>query len=324
MLRENNIEWVTAVSDTVISNGLLLATTLLLLNMIKYYRPQSGNYLYLLVWCLAISGLWSAVVKFGLGYVFRNDLNYSLFLEHSMNSRFTIALLICACASLLGILWYRQLDEQKKELRKQQTENALREAELHSLRYQFQPHFLFNSLNSIHALVGSNPTEAREMIGLLSDFMRGTIKRDDGEKVRFGEELRQLELYLQIEKVRFGHRLVTLVNIDESCAKTLMPPMTLQPLVENSIKFGLYGLTGEVQIAITAHCEENMLVISVGNPFDPGSVAKGKGTGFGLGSLQRRLYLLYGRNDLLTVSKENNYFTTTVKIPQYDQSSPGG
>ena len=130
------------------------------------------------------------------------------------------------------------------------------------------------------------------------------------------EELHHLQLYLDIEKVRFGHRLSTLINTEEQSLHLLLPPLLLQPLVENAIKFGLYDTTGNVSIQITTKTENKNLVISITNPFDIETARPNQGTGFGLKSVQRRLYLLFFRNDLLQTNSNENLYTTTVIIPQ--------
>ena len=195
-------------------------------------------------------------------------------------------------------------------------EKLARDAELASLRQQLQPHFLFNSLNSINALIGVQPEKARTMVQQLSDFLRGTVKKDDSQLVPVHEELRQLRLYLDIEKVRFGHRLSTEINSDNQSLSANLPPMLLQPVVENAIKFGLYDTVGETLITVKTFVENNVLVIEVVNPFDPTTSVPRQGTGFGLSSLQRRLYLLYARNDLLSTQQIENSFKTQIKIPQ--------
>ena len=154
------------------------------------------------------------------------------------------------------------------------------------------------------------------MIHQLSDFLRGTLKKDDQQQVTLTEELAHLQLYLDIEKVRFGHRLSAEISHDAKSGDMMLPPMLLQPIVENSIKFGLYDTTGSVTISITAKLEDGQLSISIQNPFDPQTAQTRSGTGFGLSSIQRRLYLLYARKDLIETKAENNLFTTTVTIPQ--------
>jgi LytS/YehU family sensor histidine kinase len=191
-----------------------------------------------------------------------------------------------------------------------------RDAELASLRQQLQPHFLFNSLNSINALIGTQPEKARNMVQQLSDFLRGTIKKDDSQLVPLFEEMQQLKLYLEIEKVRFGHRLVASMDSDNTSLSAKLPPLLIQPVVENAIKFGLYDTIGETVISIKAKMEYNNLLIEVENPFDPTTSTPRHGTGFGLSSLQRRLYLLYARNDLLSTTQNEKTFTTQIRIPQ--------
>jgi LytS/YehU family sensor histidine kinase len=210
-------------------------------------------------------------------------------------------------------------EQRDSELREQDAIKLAREAELATLRQQLQPHFLFNSLNSISALAGSRPEEARKMIQQLSDFLRGTIRRDDQQLVTLEEELKHLQLYLEIEKVRFGHRLKTEVIKDDAALSKKLPSLLLQPIVENAIKFGLYDTTGEITIKITAMTVDNNLELKVENPFDPVTSQPRQGTGFGLTAVQRRLYLLFARNDLVTTSQEgtkNPVFITNVKIPQ--------
>jgi LytS/YehU family sensor histidine kinase len=217
---------------------------------------------------------------------------------------------------MLCVLWYSFQDQKETEQRKKDAEALNREAELIALRRQLQPHFLFNSLNSISALVGTRPEEARNMIHQLSDFLRGTIRKDDDQLLTLGEELQHLQLYLDIEKVRFGHRLITSIHTSEESDRMKLPALILQPIVENAIKFGLYDITGDVKIIIFAKSEGQELHVTVQNPFDAETARPQKGTGFGLDSVQRRLYLLYARTDLLATSASGNLFTTQIKIPQ--------
>jgi len=216
----------------------------------------------------------------------------------------------------MSLLFFTQKEQKEMDARKMEAEKLAKEAELYKLRQQLQPHFLFNSLNSISALVGARPEQARKMIHQLSDFLRGTLKREEHQLVKLEEELQYLELYLEIEKVRFGHRLSTIIECSDNCKIMKLPSLLLQPIVENAIKFGLYDTTEDITIRITASGKDNYLQVNVENPFDPETSSPKKGTGFGLSSVQRRLYLLFARNDLLETKSENNLFTTIVKIPQ--------
>jgi two-component system LytT family sensor kinase len=110
--------------------------------------------------------------------------------------------------------------------------------------------------------------------------------------------------------------LSTVVECEEAARELRLPPMLLQPIVENAIKFGLYDTTQDVTIKIIARAKDRALEISVQNPYDPETASPNKGTGFGLNSIKRRLYLLFARNDLLVTKSENNIFNSTVTIPQ--------
>lgn len=307
--------WYIANADSVINTVLLSAACWLINNNLRYYRPGEKSYINLLVWCAVLSGLCIFISRWLLPYLVNNKA-YESFYSQSLTIRFFVDFLIIGCMALVSVLWFTQIDQKENEKRKTDAEKLAREAELYNLRQQLQPHFLFNSLNSINALIGIRPDEARKMIHQLSDFLRGTLKKDDQQPVTLAEELQQVQLYLDIEKVRFGHRLEAEVSCDGKCEDMMMPPMLLQPIVENSIKFGLYDTTEDVTISIRAEVSDNYLVLMVQNPFDAQTSRPMKGTGFGLSGVQRRLYLLFARNDLVETHAADNVFTTIIKIPQ--------
>jgi LytS/YehU family sensor histidine kinase len=300
-----------------VSNVLLATLTIIVINNLRYYRPKKGKYIYILIICAVKAGLWSVMVKYVMGNIFPTQTEYLQFLDKFMPIRFDIALLITLCISLISELFYTLEEQKDSEHRKTDAEKLAREAELYKLRQQLQPHFLFNSLNSISALITVQPAQARKMIQQLSDFLRGTLKKEDNQWISLEDELQHLQLYLDIEKVRFGHRLNTAVTCAGTDAKLQLPSMLLQPLVENAIKFGLYDTTEAVTITIEAAQENNYLVVTIQNPFDPETASPKQGTGFGLSSVQRRLYLLFARNDLLSTRHTDNLFTTVIKIPQH-------
>lgn len=305
-----------AITDSVVNNALLALTGGLVINNFQYYLPQKEKYWYILVLSLLMSGFVLLACRWILAPIFSSHADYIQFLSRSWFVRFDISFLLIGCMTVLSLLWYTLDEEQENQQRKTEAEKLSKEAELYKLRQQLQPHFLFNSLNSISALTGSQPEQARTMIQQLSDFLRGTLKKEDHQWVTLGEELQYLQLYLDIEKVRFGHRLSTSIESDETTQQMKIPPMLLQPIVENAIKFGLYDTTEAVTILIKATISNNNLQVSVQNPFDPETSNPRQGTGFGLSSVQRRLYLLFARVDLLETVTENHLFTTIMKIPQ--------
>lgn len=227
--------------------------------------------------------------------------------------------------SFFGMMFYmgKIIAEQTRKINVETNVQQLKnDAELFKLRQQLHPHFLFNSLNSINALIGVNPKLAREMLMKLSTFLRQTLKKEDDELVFLSNELEELDLYLDIEKVRFGDRLLVQKSVPERISDIKIPPFLLQPLVENAIKFGLYGTLGDVTIVINFTEMEHFFKFEISNPYDSESIAP-KGTGFGLKSISRRLYLLYARNDLLKTERipaqegeEHEHYTARLFIPK--------
>ncbi len=248
---------------------------------------------------------------------FLSSPDYNKFVSGTMLLRASFYWLMILFVVVISLSWIFFRDQQESIKRKEDAEKLSRDAELANLRQQLQPHFLFNSLNSISALVSSQPERARTMIQQLSDFLRGTLKKDDKQLVTLQDELSHLQLYLDIEKVRFGHRLETNIRASDESLQLTLPSLLLQPIVENAIKFGLYDTLEKIEISITAIVENKNLIVEIKNPFDPTTASPKKGTGFGLQSVHRRLYLVYAQGDLLQARQEEKTFITTLKIPQY-------
>jgi two-component system LytT family sensor kinase len=305
--------WDVSFADAAVTNVIIAIAGYDMILVMKYYQPRQ-------VVRIAMSVALAVLCVFAIHHLtllFVNETeDYRIFLDRSLFIRGLYVWLMIALISAVTWLWLSIQEHQEADMRNVAIEKMAREAELTRLRQQIQPHFLFNSLNSISALAGSKPEEARRMIHQLSDFFRATLKKDDQQLVALSEELEYLTLYLEIEKVRFGHRLKTDIQCQHESLSMKLPSLLLQPVVENAIKFGLYDTIGETVIRISATAKENALTIRVENPFDPVSTPPRTGTGFGLNSIQRRLYLLYARNDLLVVAQKDNVFTTTIKIPQ--------
>jgi sensor histidine kinase YesM len=199
------------------------------------------------------------------------------------------------------------------------TERALasqvsaREAELRALRAQLNPHFLFNSLNSINALIGGDPETARRMCEGLGDFLRKTLQLGAREAVTLGEELALVDRYLTIEQVRFGDRLKLERAIDPATLDCLLPPLLLQPLVENAIKHGVADRLdgGTVRLATERH--QGQLIVTLENPVDVDAPAR-PGEGLGLENVRRRLAVLGPREGSLVVAREPDHFRVTLSL----------
>lgn len=313
-----------SITDSSVHVILLGAAGIVISHNVAYYRPADGKmkFGYVAVVSFALSVLWVCLSRWILVSAFPSELQYINWLNNAIPIHAFVGWMLIASIGFRSQMWYDAADQQESLQRKEATEKIVREAELFKLRQQLQPHFLFNSLNSINALIMLRPKEAREMVLKLSDFLRGSLKREDEQWITLTEELKYLQLYLDIEKVRFGHRLTTNVTQEEGLENVMMPPMLLQPVVENAIKFGLYDTTGDIAISIRSWWQDNMLYIAIQNPFDNELQQPNKGTGFGLSSIQRRLYLLFARQDLLETAANQNIFTTIIKVPQaHDKSS---
>jgi two-component system, LytTR family, sensor kinase len=204
----------------------------------------------------------------------------------------------------------------KEKLRNEgKLKSLVKEAELHALKSQINPHFLFNSLNSISSLTMTDPAKAQEMVINLSALMRYSLKHDQIDKVPFSEELNNNKLYLQIEKVRFGKKLNPVFEIDENCLDALIPNMILQPLYENAIKYGVYEATEPVDIVTRTTCKNDILEIIITNNYDPDSISK-KGEGIGLRNIRDRLQIIYNNPMLMKVEDNKKEFKVTLAIPQ--------
>lgn len=289
-------------------------------NTLSFYHPKKGKILLILGAPLLIAFA-NLKLTMALAKYFINDDLYNGFIDATEFYRFTVFLLILIGTIIINLIWYR-LGEKEDAIRRQEEASSMaKDAELFKLRQQLQPHFLFNSLNSINSLIVSRPEEARNMVQRLSDFLRGTVKRDDQKLVALKEELDYVKLYLDIEQVRFGHRMKVNIKFEEELLDFKIPTLILQPLLENAIKFGLYGTVGEIEILLEFNLINDNLHIQLRNPFDEDMQAP-KGTGFGIKSVLRRLYLLYGRKDLLQTSSEDQHYSVFLKIPKsYEQST---
>ena len=189
-----------------------------------------------------------------------------------------------------------------------------RDAELKALKAQVNPHFLFNSLNSISALTSIDPSRARDMCVQLGDFLRLTLGLGEKASVRFSEELDLLEKYMAIEKVRFGARLRMQESIQDDSRNCLLPPLLLQPLVENAVKHGIASLPEGGEIRLSAARQNGRLAIVVENSWDPEAPPRRSG-GMGLKNVQRRLEARYGKEASLLVNAEAELYQVTLSLP---------
>jgi two-component system LytT family sensor kinase len=304
-----------AVKDAILSNFILALFCWLIANNLSFYQPSGNKYFHVIIWCLVLASINTLCFRYLNTFLIEADFYYLFVLNKSIQIRFLFSFLLIGCMAAISLVYYKLQDQQEFLMRKNEIDKLTKDAELTSLREKLQPHFLFNSLNSISALTITKPIQARKMVQQLSDFLRGTINNDE-DLSDLKSELDHLNLYLEIEKVRFGERLNTNIETEDQALLKKIPPMLLQPIVENAIKFGLYDTLDEVTISIISKYQNQYLSISVINPFDMETSHHNKGTGFGLNSIKRRLHLLYNQQNLLTTEIRENLFVTTILIPQ--------
>lgn len=209
-------------------------------------------------------------------------------------------------------------DLQQKANAEVRLESEIKQAELNMLKFQINPHFIFNSLNSISALTISRPDAARDMLIKLSDFLRYSLGDENKSKTTLKDELENISLYLDIEKVRFGDKLDLQKNLDEGSLEWRIPNMIFQPIIENAIKYGVHESMGKVTIVIDAEILNDNLEIKFTNNFDPDMVPV-KGKGIGLKNVGHRLSLIYGSDELLRTEKGKDTFVVCLTVPPWPE-----
>jgi two-component sensor histidine kinase len=226
-------------------------------------------------------------------------------------------ILLCWSGLYFGIKYYQQLQEQTQKTLKATA--AAHQAQLKMLRYQLNPHFLFNTLNAISTLIldGANDT-ANKAVSRLSDFLRYTLDNDPMSRVTLGSELNAIDLYLEIEKVRFGDRLIIEKQIEAPADNALVPSLILQPLIENAIKYAISPSEEGGVLRIAARVQRGVLVVQISDT-GPGlgnGKSEHKSSGVGLKNTRERLQQLYDDNQAFTLApNEPSGLIITINLP---------
>ena len=258
--------------------------------------------------------LWVLITKYLMLLVVPDKTIYLTYWDDTFPYRIGTGVFIYGIMILSYYLFVSLSNLSEKNAKEARLETLLKETELKMLRSQINPHFLFNSLNSISSLTITDPEKARDMVIKLSEFMRYALSKKDEQPVSFRSELENLRLYLDIEKVRFGDRLSIEENIDENCLEIKMPVMILQPLYENAVKHGVYESTECVRIKTQAYITDGHIKITISNNYDAAPSSR-RGTGTGLLNVARRLELFYGNMASIKALKENGVYTVDLYIP---------
>ena len=209
---------------------------------------------------------------------------------------------------------FHYLENYKKtEIQNLRWEAASKDIELNKLKSQLNPHFMFNSMNSIRALIDENPAKAKEAVTQLSNILRNTLLMNKNKEIVLEEELRIVKDYLDLEQIRYEERLRYEMDIDETSKAKLVPPLIVQAQVENAIKHGISKITGGGVVKVKTKLKDNNLLIEVKNT---GALSNIKSeTGFGFANSKQRLELLYGSKATIEIAEESsNEVTVRIKI----------
>jgi two-component system, LytTR family, sensor kinase len=271
---------------------------------------------------LVISFLWTSICYFFIiSVIYGNDITHREIAYNGLPITFVFGIVFFALITLFYylVLSYRNLQDKIKN--ETELQSLIQEAELSLLKSQINPHFLFNSLNSISSLTISNPAKAREMIIKLSDFLRHSIGHKEQQLTTLSEEIKLIKVYLEIEKIRFGERLQFDIQIDEQCAQFQIPVMLFQPLFENAVKHGVYESIEPITIHFNCVPLSKGLLVKISNNFDAEAPPR-KGNKMGIKNVENRLKLIYHSDNLMKVNRFENTFEVELFIPKYTNNEP--
>jgi LytS/YehU family sensor histidine kinase len=319
-------------SDTPLVNALLFAIPLNVLYAFAagysaYYvcrayplgGPRPGQLALVLTVAGVVSGfLWLSIANLWNGLCLLLGATWSGIVITSQLSVLMVVLgvLLYGFAAALHYLVIEFVRAKNAEQRELESLLMAQEAELRMLRTQIDPHFLFNSLNSISALTSQDPKAARRMTLELASFFRQSLGMEAHKKVTLGEEMILIRHFLAIEQVRFGERLQVVEVMGEGAAECLVPPMIIQPLVENAVKHGICNMPEGGTVRITARRAGSILQISVTNPVDEDmSSIRSEGHGIGLTNVRQRLAGAYKHEAGIHWGRQDNSFGVDITMP---------
>lgn len=308
-----------AAADSIVYNVLFAGIGISLWFIVRYNIPDRRNIWNVIFNHLAFLTLtlvvWLGVSYTALSTLFASNTAYNDLLRISIPNKIISGTIFYIMIALAYYLFIYYINLQEKVRIESRLRMVLKETELNMLKSQINPHFLFNSLNSISSLTITDPEKARDMVIKLSDFLRYSVSTNTTSFTTLENELANIKRYLEIEKVRFGEKLVFGFQCADACSQLSVPVMILQPLFENAIKHGVYESTEQVSIEMDCEVTDGYLELIIVNDFDPQAHPR-KGTGIGLSNIRERLRLLYRNDKLLRTQVEGTRFTVFLSLPQ--------
>src|SRR5262245_2242162 len=227
---------------------------------------------------------------------------------------FAVGILLYVLAAALNYVLLALEAAREAERREANLAILARDAQLAALKAQIRPHFLFNSLNSIAALASANPGRAQEVCVRLSDFLRKSLAAGEKSSIPLSEELALSRTYLDVESLRFGDRLSVEEDLDEKGTSCEIPPLLLQPLVENAVRHGIASRVEGGTVRVSVARGGGRLRILIENPVDPDSPSR-PGTGIGLRNVRERLAARWGAEALFAAKKLTDRFLVVISVP---------
>lgn len=308
-----------AVADGLIFNTLYAFLGIALWYPVFYNNPEKQSFSNLIINHLSIMSLslasWISLGIFISKLIFTETDAYLDFVEDGITWRIFIGIFFYFIIVMLYYLFIYGNNLKEHMMQESRLQVKINEAELQTLKSQINPHFLFNSLNSISSLTMTNPEKAHEMIIKLSGFLRYSLAHDPNKLIPLKQEIENVEAYIAVEKIRFGEKLIFEKTISQECFGHKVPFLILQPLIENAIKHGVYESTEPITIKISCSPQADQSVqITISNNFDPEALPR-KGTGTGIKNIIERLRIIYQLNDLFTYRKTEDHFEVQIIVP---------
>jgi len=313
-----------SVAESLVSAILLCGLTIIWHYPAKYISIEQNHLIKIffshIITAIISAALWLTFIYIVMVPILGFDEKYQNFFYQTILWRFLVGLMLYAIVVSFYYLVSYYSESQERALKESELKSLVTQAELKSLKFQINPHFIFNSLNSMSALTEIDPKKAKEMIIKLADFLRYILANNEREKNKLSEELKNIRLYLDIEKTRFEDKFDYSEQLEKECYNVEIPNMILQPLFENVIKHAVYETFDKVLLTLKCSFDDSYLKIELVNNFDESAKSR-KGTGLGLKNINDRLNLIYRRNDLMEVKKEKGIFSVTLFIPIEKENS---
>src|SRR3984885_9565972 len=296
--------------------GFVLSMPLRLVYRRLWGRSPGAIIVGVLASCYATALVLRVVINVAYRDLVEPSWHFRSLLELFFGSLSTTYLLLCWSALYFGIKYYESLQIQREAVLKATA--LAQEAQLKMLRYQLNPHFLFNTLNAISTLILDNQNRiANHAVARLSEFLRYTLDQDPMKKVTLRKEMEALDLYLNTERLRFGERLRLEYAIEENALEALLPSLLLQPVIENSVKYAISPRESGGMIRIEGRTREGLLelvVIDDGPGLrEGGSYSDGRGVG--LRNTRERLAVLYGQQHRFAILNSNPGLRIEMAVP---------